>query len=164
MNEHEVESATRHMTFGIGSWSGRQWPRGAVLQQTNKQTHLSKNAGDYVIIIDITRRGEKVIRIIHIYDQRARETGERPARRLDCQKIIWQGGGGTVLTGDFNTHSLRRDPRCTECREATYWAEIIDEYGLAIGNNDRPTHYWTRNQSEGVSIMDLTLANQWFGK
>jgi len=62
-----------------------------------------------------------MIRIVNIYDQGAGETGERPARRLDSQKIIRQVGGGTMLEGDFNTHSQRWDPRCTEQRKAPYW-------------------------------------------
>jgi hypothetical protein len=65
-----------------------------------------------------------------------------------------------VLAGDFNAHSQCWDPRCTEWRDATYWEEIIDEHGLVIGNDDRPTHYWTRHNSMGESITDLTLGNR----
>jgi len=74
---------------------------------TNVRTDLSKYAGDDVIVVDIKRRGEIMIPIANIYNQRARETGERPARRLNWQKIIRQGGGGTVVMGDFNAHGQR---------------------------------------------------------
>ena len=46
-----------------------------------------------------------------------------------------------MLAGDFGAHSQFWDPRYTEQREATYWEKIIEEHGLAIGNDDRPTHY-----------------------
>jgi hypothetical protein len=69
-----------------------------------------------------------------------------------------------MLAGDFNAHSQRWDLRCTERRDAAYWEDIIDEHGLVIGNDDRPTHHWTRNESEGESIIDLTLANRPVGK
>jgi len=70
------------------------------------------------------------------------------------------GGGSTVLTGDFHANSWRWDPRCTEWREDSYWEEIVNQHRLGIGNDDWPTHYWTRNESKGVSIIDLTLPNQ----
>jgi hypothetical protein len=65
---------------------------------THERTDLSMNAGDNVIVVDIKRRGENMIWIVNIYDEKARETGERPARRLDWQKVIRQGGCGTVFT------------------------------------------------------------------
>jgi len=131
---------------------------------TNERTDLSRNAGEDVIVVDIKSRAEKMIRIVNIYDQKARETGERPVITLDWQKVIRQGGRGTVLAGHFNSHSQPWDLKCTEWREAAYWEGIIDVDGLVIGNYDRPTHYWTRNECEVVSIIDLTLANRPFGK
>jgi hypothetical protein len=138
-------------------------PKGSGFE-TNERTELSENALCDVIVVDIKRMGEKMTRIVNIYDQKEWETAERPARRLSWQRIIRQGGGGTVLEGDFNAHSLPCDPRCTEQRDTTYWEEIIDENGLVVGNDDRPTHYWTRHDSMGESIIDLTLANRPFGK
>jgi len=35
---------------------------------------------------------------------------------------------------------------------------------MVIGNDARPTHYWTRNERDGVSIIDLPLADRPFGK
>jgi len=101
------------------------------------------------MVVDIKRRGEKIIRIVNIHVERTREPRDRPARRLSWQEIIRHGGGGTVLAGDFNAHSQRCDPRCTERRDAAYWDDITDEHGLVLGNDDRPTHNWTRNESEG---------------
>jgi len=56
-----------------------------------------------------------------------------------------------VLMGDFNAHSQCWDLRCTEWRDASNWGEIRYEHGLVIGNDDRSTHYWTRNKSQGLS-------------
>jgi len=41
---------------------------------------------------------------------------------------------------------------------------MIHEHGVAFGNDNRPTHYWTSHDSMGESIIDLDLANQQFGK
>ena len=43
--------------------------------------------------------------------------------------------------------------------DATSWEEIIHEHGLVVGNNDRPTHSWTRHDIMGKSVSDLILAN-----
>jgi len=80
---------------------------------TNERTDLSKNTLSNVIMVDIKTRGEKMTRIDIIYDEREGETGERPARRLNWQRIIQQGGGGTVLAGDFKADSQPWYPRCT---------------------------------------------------
>jgi len=37
---------------------------------------------------------------------------------------------------------------------------VIDENGLEIGNDGRPTHHRTREDQEGESVIDLTLANR----
>ena len=132
--------------------------------ENNERTDLTRIMLCDVIVVDIKRRAGKMTRIVSIFDWREGELGERPARRLDWQRIIRQRGGGTVLAGDFNTHSQRRDPRCTERRDATYWEGIIDNHGLVIWNDDRPTQYWTRHDSMGESIIDLTLANRPFRK
>jgi hypothetical protein len=75
---------------------------------------MNKTAGDIVIVLDIKRRGKKMLWMLNIYDQSAREGGERLARRLSWKRIIKQGRGGTVFVGHFNAHSQRRDQRCTE--------------------------------------------------
>jgi hypothetical protein len=38
----------------------------------NERTDVSKNAGDNVIVANLIRQGEKMLRIVNIYDQRAR--------------------------------------------------------------------------------------------
>jgi hypothetical protein len=73
----------------------------------NKWTDLSNKAAGDIILVDIKRRGEKMTMIVIIYDQREGETEERPSWRLNWQRIIRQGGGGTVLAGDFNAHCQR---------------------------------------------------------
>jgi len=37
---------------------------------------------------------------------------------------------------------------------------VIDKNGLEIGNDGRPTHVWIREDQEGKSVIDLTLANR----
>jgi len=69
-----------------------------------------------------------------------------------------------VLAGDFNAYRQYWDPRCTKQRDARFWDQIIDEHGLVIGNQDGATHYWTRHDSMGESILDLTQAHRPFGK
>jgi hypothetical protein len=78
----------------------------------NKQTHLSKNTVGDVIVVDINRWGEIMIRIVNIYYQREAETGERPARRLNWPMITRQGGGGELPSETFNGHSQLWDLRC----------------------------------------------------
>jgi len=125
---------------------------------TDERTYVSRGAKDDVIVTDVKRTGEKTTRIINVYDQRAMQMGHIPARTLNWQTVIRQGG--TVLAGHFNAHSQRWDPQCTQQKDATYWEEIIDEYGHEIGNDDRPTHHWVRDGNEGESIIDLTLAHR----
>ena len=121
-------------------------------------TDPSRGDNDDVIATDVRRRGEKITRIVNIYDQTHARSGERSARKLDRQRVIPQGG--TVLAGDFNAHSKRWDPRCQVQRDATFWEGEINENGLEIGNHGRPTHHWTREDQEGESVIDLTLANR----
>jgi len=67
-------------------------------------TDLRRGANDIVIGTEVTRRGEKITRIVNIYDQKDAWSGERPEQKLDWQSVIRQGG--TVLVGDFNAHSI----------------------------------------------------------
>jgi hypothetical protein len=126
----------------------------------DERTDLSRGANDDVIATDFRRRGEKITRIHNVYDQKDALSGERekPARKLNWQRVIRQGG--TVLAGDFNPHSKRWDPRCQVQRDAVFWECVIDENGLEIRNHGRPTHHWTREDQEGESVIDLTLANR----
>jgi len=68
------------------------------------QTDLSRGANDNVIATGVRRRGEKITRIVNIYDQKYALSGERerPARKLNWQRLIQQGG--IVLAGDFKPH------------------------------------------------------------
>jgi len=60
----------------------------------------------------------------------------------------------------MNAHSRRWDPTCREQCDAMFWEEIIDEYTLEIGNDDRPTHPWAKSSEEGELTIDLTLATR----
>jgi hypothetical protein len=77
-------------------------PKGSGLV-VDEHTDVSRGANNEVIVTDVRRRGENITRIVNIYDQRDTQTGERLARKLNFQRVIWQGG--TVLVGDFNAHS-----------------------------------------------------------
>jgi len=46
----------------------------------DKRIDLSRGTNNDVVVTDVKRRGEKMTRIIHVYDQRDIQTGERPAR------------------------------------------------------------------------------------
>jgi endonuclease/exonuclease/phosphatase (EEP) superfamily protein YafD len=105
---------------------------------TDERTDLSRGANDVVMVTDVKRTGEKLTRIINVYNQRDVQTGERRARKIKWHRAIRQGGG-TIIAGDINAHSPRRVPRCRGQRNAKFWEEIIDVYGLEIGNDDRPT-------------------------
>jgi hypothetical protein len=45
-------------------------------------------------------------------------------------------------------------------QNATFGEDVIDKNGLEIGNDGRATHHWTREDHEGESVIDLTLANR----
>ena len=121
-------------------------------------TDLSRGANDDVIVTDIRRRGEKITRIVNIYDQRDTQSGERQARKLNWQRVLLQGA--TVLTGDINAHRSRWDPRCDVQRNAAFWEDAIDENGMEVGNDGQPTHYWTREDHQGKWVVDLMLVNR----
>jgi len=71
---------------------------------TNQQTDLSRGANDNVIVSDVRRRGEKIMRIINIYDQSDMQTRARQAKKTNWYRIIRQGDS-TILTIDCNEHS-----------------------------------------------------------
>jgi len=122
-------------------------------------TDLSRGANEDVIATNVKRRGEKITRIVYVYDQEHPQSGkrERPAGKLNRQRVIRQGG--TVLACDFNAHSRLRDPTCQGQRNAAFCECVIDENGLVIGNDGRPTRHWTREDQEGESVTHPTLAN-----
>jgi len=77
----------------------------------DERLDLRRGANDDVTATDIGRRGEKKMRIVNVNDQNQAQSGERekPARKLNWQRVIQQGG--TVLGGDFTALSKRCDPR-----------------------------------------------------
>jgi len=119
---------------------------------------LCRGANEDVIATDVGRREERIMRIVNVYDEKNTHSGERPAPKLNWQRVIRQGS--TVLTGDLNTDSIRWDPRCQVQLDATFWEYLIDEHGLEIGNDAEATHHWTREDHEGESVIELTLANR----
>jgi len=119
---------------------------------------LSRVANDDVIATDVRSRWEMIPRIVNVYDQKDTQSGERPARMSNWQRVIRQGG--TVLAGDFNAHSTQWHPRSQVQLNAMFWENVIDENALEIGNDGRATHHWTREGHEGESVIDLTLANR----
>jgi len=149
----------RHTAYGMRKRK-RVWM--AVRKGTgfavDERLDLSEGDNDDVIVTGVRRRGEKVPIIVNIHDQKDTQSRERPARKLRWQRIIRQGC--TMLAGSFNGHSTLWDPRCTKPRDDIFWKDIIDENGLEIGNDDRATHYWTRGDFEGESVIVLTLANR----
>jgi len=53
----------------------------------DERTDLSRGANEDVIATDVRRRGEKITRIVNVYDQNDAQSGEieRPARKLNWQ-------------------------------------------------------------------------------
>ena len=47
---------------------------------SNEQTNFIPNKVNDILVVDITRRGQKMTRIVSIYDQREGDTGETPVR------------------------------------------------------------------------------------
>jgi hypothetical protein len=113
-------------------WTVIRKGSGLVVDQ---QTDLSGGANNKVILTDIRRRGEKITRIVNVYNQKDTQSRETPARKLNWQSVIWQGG--SVLAGEFNAHSSRWDPRCSAQQDAPFWEGVIDENGQEIGNDGR---------------------------
>ena len=64
-----------------------------------------------------------------------------------------------MLKRDFTAYSEQGDTSFRRWWDAEYWEGLLNKHGLGSGNADPPSHDWTREQSEGVSIMDLMLAN-----
>jgi hypothetical protein len=93
-----------------------------------------------VIATDLRRRGEKKPPIVKIYDQKDARLEERPARKVDGQRVIRQGG--TVFAGELNSHSTRGDPRWEVQRDGVFWQGVIDENGQEIGKDSKPSHHW----------------------
>jgi len=124
----------------------------------DERTDLGRGANEDVIATGVRRRGERITRIVKVYNQTNTQSGERPARKLDWWRVIQQGSTG--LAADSNAHSIRWDPRCQVQRDAAFWEDVIDKKGLEIGNDGESTHHWTREGLQGESVIDLMLANQ----
>jgi hypothetical protein len=84
----------------------------------DQQTDLSRDANEDIIATDVRRRGERITRMVNIYNQKNMDLGERPVRKLDWQRVIRQGH--TVLAGNFNADSIRWYPRCQVQRDAAF--------------------------------------------
>jgi len=86
----------------------------------------------------------------------------RPARGLNWQRVILEGGGGTVPRGDLSGYSEHWEPRCTEPRDAMYWGDMLDEQWIVLGNDNHPTDNWRSRDIMGKIIIDLTLVKGQF--
>jgi len=152
-------SVISHSQFEIRKtkrvWTAIQRGSGLVVDE---RTDSSRGANNYVIVPDVRKRGEKITRIVNVYDPRDTQSGESQAQEVNWERVILQGR--TVLAGDLNAHSSRWDLRCHAQQNATFWEGVIDENGLEIGNDGRSTHCWTRADHEGKSVINLTLANR----
>ena len=121
---------------------------------------LSRGANDDVIDIEVRTRGDKITRIVNVYDQKDAQSGdrERLARMLNWERVIRQGS--IVLEGDFNAHTKQWDTRCQVQQNTAFCEGVIDDKGQEIGNDSRPTHHWTREEQQGESDIDLMLGNR----
>jgi hypothetical protein len=124
---------------------------------TDERRDLSRGTNNVVMVTDVKKTAEKMTRIINVYDQRDVQTGERRVKKINWHRAIRQEAG-TIIAGNINAHSPRRVPRCRGQRNAKFWEEIIDVYGLEIGTGDWPTYDWARSGEEGELTIDLTFA------
>lgn len=69
----------------------------------DERKDFSRGATNNVIVTVVRMRGEKLTRMVNVYNQKDTESGERPARKLNWQCIT--RNGANVLIGDFNMHS-----------------------------------------------------------
>jgi len=124
------------------------------------RTDFSRSVNDKVIAPDVRRRGEQITRIVNVSNQEEAQSGERegPARMLNWQRVISQGS--TVLAGDVNAPITQWDSKREVQRNAAFWEDVIDENGVEVAKDGRPTHHWARQNQEGESVIDLTLPNQ----
>ena len=96
-------------------WTAIRNVSGVVVDE---QTDLSRGAHDDVIVTDVRRRGEKIMWIVNVHDQRDTQSGERQAQKVNWLSVIRKGG--TALVGDCNAHSSRWDRRCHAQRNAAF--------------------------------------------
>jgi hypothetical protein len=65
-----------------GVWTAIGKGTGLVVDE---RTDVSRGANDDIIVTDLRSKGEKITRIVNIYDQRDTPSGERLARNLTWQ-------------------------------------------------------------------------------
>jgi len=106
----------------------------------DERTDSSRVANDDVITCNVRRAGDRITRIVNVYDQRHTHLSKRPARKLTWQRVIRQVRTGCA--GDFNTNSTRWDLRCQGQRNAAFCEDVSDENGPEIGNHGEATYYW----------------------
>lgn len=117
----------------------------------DNRRHLSRGDNNDVILTDITRRGQKITRIFKVYDQKDRQSGERPEQKLNWQSVIRQVR--TVLAGDLNAHSSLWD------LTFSLLGKSDQREWTVIGNDARVTHFGTREDNDAGSAIDFTLVN-----
>jgi hypothetical protein len=79
---------------------------------------LSSGTNEDVTANDVRRRGERITRIVNVFDQKNTHSGERPTRKLSWQRVIRPGNTG--LAGAFNANSIQWDRRCQVQRDAAF--------------------------------------------
>ena len=154
--------------IGISNSACARWTRNRVWTAirkgsglvVNERTDLSWVANEDVFATAIRRRGANIMRIVNVYNQNDVDWQERviPLRMLICQTVIRLSGN--VLAGDINAHRKGLDPRCNVQRNAAFWENVNDENEQEIGNDDRLTYLWTKEDQEGDSVIKLTFGNQ----
>jgi len=70
-------------------WTAERKGSGLAIDE---RTYLSSGANNDVIVADVKRTGQKMTRVINIYDQRDVRTGETQARNINWNRIIRQTG------------------------------------------------------------------------
>jgi hypothetical protein len=138
------------------------WTEGRVMAavridsiwNVTQNSKLAEGSKGDVQILTASIKGQKSVRLVNVYSQKVIE---RPAELVSWDRIITGRGGHTIICGDFNAHSPRWNPHCTERRNADFLESIIDQYELTVLNDETTTCSTPRSNLH--SIIDLDFDN-----
>jgi hypothetical protein len=92
-----------------------------------QNSKLAEGSKGGVQILTASIKGQKSVRLVNVYSPKVLNGEvERPAELVSWDRIITGRGGHAIICGDFNVHSPRWNPHCTERGDADFPESIID--------------------------------------